>query len=189
MKLIRGANLDACWAREPSTVAGNLGQARKMEKIGEEIGFDLVAPAMGPFPVEDTFGMKMACTILHRTLDPGKHVEHIHFATAQKIRSAYSNVYHALRLMKEVTVMAFETNKLYKKSCPRTYGYWFERFILGCHKRMGDIVVLDYALSKDLYMELMNQLEEDWEDAYTDAERDKVAILANLLNFGYLCGL
>jgi hypothetical protein len=90
--------------------------------------------------------------------------------------------------MKEVTVMAFETNKLYETSCP-TYGYWFERFILGCHKRMGDIVVSDYALLKDLYTELMNQLEEDWEDAYTDAEKDKVATFANLLNFGYLCGL
>jgi hypothetical protein len=90
--------------------------------------------------------------------------------------------------MKEVTVMAFEMNKLYKTSCP-TYGYWFERFILGCHKWMGDIVVSDYAFSKDLYMELMNQLEEDWEDAYKDAEKDKVATFANLLNFDYLCGL
>jgi hypothetical protein len=188
MKLIRRANLDACWAREPSTVAGNLGQARKMEKIGDEIGFDSVSPKMGPFPVEDSFGMKIACTILHRTLDPGKHEEHIQFATARKIRSAYSNVYHASRLMKEVTVMAFETNKLYETSCP-TYGYWFERFILGCHKRMGDIVVSDYALSKDIYLELMNQLEEDWDDAYTEAEKDKVATFANLLNYGYLCGL
>jgi hypothetical protein len=56
MKLIRRANLDACWAREPSLVASNLGQARKMEMIGEEIGLDSVGPKMGPFPVKDTFG-------------------------------------------------------------------------------------------------------------------------------------
>jgi hypothetical protein len=54
---------------------------------------------------------------------------------------------------------------------------------------MGDIVVLDYALSKDLYMAMVAQLEEDWQDAYTDAEKDKIAVFANLLNFGYLCGL
>jgi hypothetical protein len=55
---------------------------------------------------------------------------------------------------------------------------------------MGDVVLSDYALSKELYLELMNHLEEDWEDAYTDtdAEKDKIAIFANLLNFGYLCG-
>ena len=188
MKLIWRANLDACWAREPSTVAANLGQARKMEKIGGEIGLDSVSPRMGPFPEEDTFGMKIACTILHRTLDPGKHEDNIQFSTARKIRSAYSNVYHSSRMLKEVSVMAFETNKLYETECP-TYGYWFERFILGCHKRMGDIVVSDYALSKALYMELMRQVDEDWEDSYTDIERDKVASFACLLNFGYLCGL
>jgi hypothetical protein len=96
-----------------------------MEKIGEEIGLDSVAPRMGPFPVEDMFGMKIACTILHWTLDPGKHKDHIQFAMARKIWSANSNVYHASKMMKEVTVMAFETNKLYKTTCP-TYGYWFE---------------------------------------------------------------
>jgi hypothetical protein len=143
-----------------------------MERIGGEIDLDSVSPSMGPFPVEDTFGMKITCTILHRTLDPGKHEEHIQFSTAEKIRRAYSNVYHALRMMKEVSVMAFETNKLYKTTC-RTYRYWFERFILGCHKRMGDIVVSDYSLSKALYMELMLQVEEDWEEAYTDVKKDK----------------
>jgi hypothetical protein len=50
--------------------------------IGEEIGLDLVAPMMGPFPVSDTFGMKIACTILHCTLDPAKHETHIQFASA-----------------------------------------------------------------------------------------------------------
>jgi hypothetical protein len=118
LKLIRRANLDACWAREPSMVTANLGQARKMEKIGEEIGFASVAPKMGPFLVEDTFGMKIVCMILHQTLDPGKHEEHIQFSTARKIRSAYSNVYHASRMMKKVTVMAFEMNKLYETTCP-----------------------------------------------------------------------
>jgi hypothetical protein len=122
-------------------------------------------------------------------LDPGKHEEHIQFARARKIQSAYLNVHHASKMMKEVTVMAFEINKLYETTCS-TYGYWFERFILGCHKRMGDVVLSDYALSKELYLELMNHLEEDWEDAYTDtdAEKDKIALFANLLNFGYLCG-
>jgi hypothetical protein len=54
---------------------------------------------------------------------------------------------------------------------------------------MGNIVVSDYALSKELYLELIRQLEEDWEDAYSEAEKDKLAVFANLLNFGYLCGL
>jgi hypothetical protein len=54
---------------------------------------------------------------------------------------------------------------------------------------MGDIMVSNYALSKALYIELIKQLKEDLEDAYTNAEQDKVGLFANLLNFWYLCGL
>lgn len=185
---IRVANLDSLWSREPSTVAANLSQARKMEAIGDEVGFDSVSPALGPFPLEDTFGMKVAVVLLRRSLDPGKHERHIQFSTARKIRSAFSNVYHASRELTQVAAMAYETAKTYATTCP-TYGYWFEKFMLGCHKRMGDIVVSDFALAKDIYLELMDQLMTDWEDSANDQERDEVVEFASLLNFGYLCGL
>jgi hypothetical protein len=75
LKDIRVANLDAFWAREPcSTVAANLKDVRKMEMIGEELYvFDSVGPPIGPFPLEDKFGMKVACVLLARSLDPGKN--------------------------------------------------------------------------------------------------------------------
>jgi hypothetical protein len=54
-------------------VTANLKDVRKMENIGEEIyGFDSVGPPMGPFPLEDNFGMKVVCVLLARSLDPGK---------------------------------------------------------------------------------------------------------------------
>jgi hypothetical protein len=46
--------------------------------------------------------------------------------------------------------VAYETLKTYKTHCP-TYGYWFERFMLGCHKRMGDMVVSDHALLVEIF--------------------------------------
>jgi hypothetical protein len=70
--LIRVASIDAFWSVEPSTVTTNLSQARRMESIGEECGMDSVSPPLGPFPIEDTFGMKAACVLLQRSLDPGK---------------------------------------------------------------------------------------------------------------------
>jgi hypothetical protein len=96
LKDIRVANLNDFWVREPSTVVANLKDVRTMEKIGEEIyGFDSVGPPMGPFPLEDNFGMKVGCVLLARSLDPGKNERYIQFSTARKIRSAYSNMYHA----------------------------------------------------------------------------------------------
>jgi hypothetical protein len=64
MECIRRANLDAIWAREPTTIAGNLSQARKMEEFGDSLGFTHVVPPMGPFPLDDTFGMKQG-GVLH----------------------------------------------------------------------------------------------------------------------------
>jgi hypothetical protein len=47
-----------------------------------------------------------------------------------------------------------------------------------------------HLVKRDLYVELIKHLEEDWEDTYTNAEQDKeVALFVNLLNFRYLCGL
>jgi hypothetical protein len=187
-KYIRRASLDSLWSREPSTVSGNLGQVRAMERCGEDIGLDTISPEMGPFPVEDTFGMKVACAMLRRSLDPGKWEDTIQFATARKVRSAYSNVYHASAKVGKVAVMAYESTKSFHTTC-ETYGYWFERFVLGCHKRMGDLVMSDYAVSIELLHELLRILDEDWGEAKSDSARDKVTIFANILTFGFGCAL
>eukprot|EP00980_Cylindrotheca_fusiformis_P031013 scaffold25703_cov171-Cylindrotheca_fusiformis.AAC.2 len=185
---IRQANLDAFWSREPSTVAANLSQARRLEVMGDEVGIKSMSPAMGPFPLEDTFGMKAAYAVLRRSLDPGKTEDTVQFATARKMRSTFSNVYHSSQALTGVSTMAFETTKTYSTTCP-TYGYWFERFMLGCHKRMGDATVTDFALSKPIYRELLRELERDYQASTSDEERFKVAEFANLLNFLYLTGL
>lgn len=185
----RHANINAFWSREPSTVKANLGQARKMEDIGEEYyGFNSVSPPMGPFPLEDTFGMKAAVTLLRRSLDPGRHERTIQFSTARKLRSAFSNAYHASKQVGRLAAMAFESTKSYSTTCP-TYGYWFERFILGCHKRMGDFTVTDYAPSKEIFVELLRDLERDYRTAEDDSARDEIVYFANLIIFGYLNGL
>ncbi|CAJ1967732.1 unnamed protein product [Cylindrotheca closterium] len=123
-------------------------------------GIPSMTPVMGPFPLEDTFGMGPAACLLRRSLDPGRNKAIIQFATAPRFRSAYSNAYHASKSVEHISSMAYESNKFYTTTCP-TYGYWFGRFILGCHKRMGDKVVQDYALSRKIFVELLKHLEGD----------------------------
>lgn len=185
---VRQANLDAFWSREPSTVAANLSQAKRMEEIGDWYGFGSVSPALGPFPLEDTFGMKAAVCLNRRSLDRGRTEKHVQFSTARKLRSAFSNAYHASQKLAGVSAMAFQSTKTYSTTCP-TFGYWFDRFILGCHKRMGDVTVSDFALSKPIYLELVNQLESDWDDALDVDTKYEVALFATLLNALYLTGL
>jgi len=186
---IRHANINANWSRETSTVLANLSQVQKIERIGRDFyGLASVTPPLGPFPLEDTFGMKLAVVLLRRSLDPGRNEEHIQFVTARKFRSAFSNAWHASKNVSERSAMAFEASKSYSTTCP-TYGYWFERFMLGCHKRMGDKVVQDVALSKEIFLMMISHLEEDWEAARNDMDRDAVCEFATILITGFLCGL
>lgn len=189
MEEIRHCNMNAFWSREPTTVATNLTMALKMEDIGSRyFGLASVSPPLGPFPLADTFGMKAACVLLRRSLDPGRHERFIQFSTARRIRSAFSNVYHASRELSNIAAMAYQTTKTYSTECP-TYGYWFERFMLGCHKRMGDFTVTDYALAKDILIELLEDLEDDYLKASDQDSKDGIVYFANLLVIGYLNGL
>jgi len=52
---------------------GTLRQGGKMEDIGAQLGLSPVMSSMGPFPLEDLMGMKLAVGMLERrSLDPGK---------------------------------------------------------------------------------------------------------------------
>lgn len=50
---------------------------------------------MGPYPLEDSFGVTEAILLLERSTDPGKHVEAIQFGMMRKMRSMFTNIYSA----------------------------------------------------------------------------------------------
>ena len=57
--------------------------------------------------------------------------------------------------------MAKDALKLMVTKCP-THGDWFDRFMLGVHKRMGDIVRPDQALSLEVLHHIMTILDKEW---------------------------
>ena len=132
-KLIRRANLDALWSREPSTVSSVLLLSRQGIATAKALGIQkaLYRP-MGPFPLEDTFGMAAAVVMLHQSLKPGKYDRNVQFGTVCKFRSSFSNVYQASAEGHQAMVMAKDTRKLAVTKCP-TYGEFFERFVKGLH--------------------------------------------------------
>jgi hypothetical protein len=162
LKLIRRANLDALWSREPSTVLATLNGCRYGSSIARYLGFgDYLFPPMGPFPLQDTFGMGIAIVMLESSLRPGRYDSHVQYRTIRKLRSAYFNVYHASLHGQNATVMAKETRKLSVTTCP-TYAEFFEWFMRGMHKRMGEIIKPDRALSLNILKEIMAYLEDQW---------------------------
>eukprot|EP00978_Attheya_sp_CCMP212_P018428 scaffold50453_cov30-Attheya_sp.AAC.1 len=60
---IRRANLDAFWSRESSTVYHNSREAQRVIRSSAILGTQGGYPSRGPFPVNDSFGMKLLSII------------------------------------------------------------------------------------------------------------------------------
>ncbi len=121
LKTIRQAQLDAFWVTEPNTVSKNLGELKRGCKIAHSLGMrhGMFRP-MGPFPLEDSFGMGPAVVMLQLLLRAGVNDKHVQFSTIQKMRSAYSNVYHASALSGSGATLACGVKKLKSRIAPPT---------------------------------------------------------------------
>jgi hypothetical protein len=160
-----------------------------MEAFGDMLGFSHVSPWMGPFPLKDTFGMKVACCTLLKFLQPGKWEATVQYSTTRRLRSAYSNFNHASHWGEALSVLAYETQTLITTPCP-TYRYWYQRFSRGLHKRTGDVVRSDYAVTLEIMKELLEQLNSECEASMTtEQEKKRIANMGLLLSVGFLCGL
>jgi hypothetical protein len=187
--LMRRANLDALWSRESSTVAGSFRNITKLEKISENLGMTQVIPSMGPFALKDEFGMHLAICLLERSLDGGRNERLVQFNTVRQLRSAYSNAYHASREhIGGVSTFALGSKKLLTTNCP-SYGMWYDRFMVGFYKRVGELLVQDTAISIEILHAVQTNLEDDWSRCDTMVDRLRVAELGFIFVVGFCTGL
>jgi hypothetical protein len=186
LKMIRRANLDALWSGEPSTVRGTLNMCRQGGRIAGVLGFwDQLFRPMGPHPLEDTFGMGAAVVMLQQSLSPGKYDRCMQFASVRKFRGAFSNVYHVTAKGQTGMVLAKDIRKMTVTKC-LMYGEFFERFMRGMHKRMGEITRPDRALSLNIMLELQRLLEQEWLNNGNDL---MVAMEASFYLISFCCAL
>ncbi|MFN9981615.1 MAG: hypothetical protein ACK53Y_16945, partial [bacterium] len=82
--------------------------------------------------------------------------------------------------------MAKDTKKMFITRCP-TYGVFFERFVWGLHKRMGEIVRPDRAISIEVMKEICTQLELEWIDDFKS--KFKIATEAAFYLIAFCCAL
>jgi len=163
LRCIRRANLDAMWAREPTTVGENLREVKKLLEKGSLLGYapeSLVVPA-GPFPLRDDQLMSVASTMMLRLLDAGENKPCVQYNTVPPMRSAVPNQWRASLYGQTASAMIRGTTKLITSTCP-TNDEWFERFMSGNHKRVGDVSRPDLAISIEVMVALMVRFERLW---------------------------
>ncbi len=121
-----------------------------------------ILPPLGPFPTFDVFGITTAVAMLAKSLEPGRYTEHTQFETIRKLRSAYSNLFHASGTgLTSMTTIGRDSAKHFLSKCP-THSTWFKKKSKDCLHRMGQDVWQDLAISIKVMMALMGHLEEDW---------------------------
>ena len=187
------ANLDAFWARQPSTVQGNLRQVNKLMTILHQLRIDSPSDVFvrGPFPVTDSFGMIPAVASLQRSLDSGRNSKTVQWDTMCGIRTAYSNFVHTTPLGLSGAVLS-DGRKSTRITESSSNSLWFKRFMDGCHERMGDVKLQDPALSIDVLLALQELLKiklESAKEARDEKEQFQICVLGAVLTLGFSSGL
>ena len=158
---IRRASLDACWSRERSTVGANLREAKRFLDNMCLLGVETIAfPPKGPHPYGDTWGMRVACGFLLRSKDRGRNARHVQFETVRRTRSMYSNVTHTCEGGTGLSLTGSDGSMTVSNAS--TNKPWFRRFMLGCHRRMGDVWLPDQPITMKIMEVCLSELEENW---------------------------
>jgi hypothetical protein len=162
---IRRANFDAFWARRPGTVKSNLTLTLRIVKVQEEdhgIPRGQMFRPQGSHPVEDIFGIMTAVVLLDHSLNAGINASTVQFNTIGKTRSAMSNYERTTAPeMRHAALAGYKKGERLGFTNTSVYSLWFDRFIVGCHVRMGDDTRQDRAFSIELILAIQKLLEED----------------------------
>jgi len=159
-----------------------------LEKLGAVLGFEGVVPPLGPFPLVDSVGMKLAMAMVLKSLDPGINAATVQFDTVRQFRSAFSNAYGAGVSQIQVSLYSSAHKKMHGTSCPSD-SEWFARFSLGMEKRLGRQIRQDLGLSIGVMLEIQRDLEVRWGTSGSSAERRSLAELAVLFIVVFCWGL
>lgn len=190
MICIRRVNLDSLWSREPETVKQNLNVLRGYLTTMELFEVEVPLPPRGPFEVDDSFGYKTACALVWKSLNSGRNSAHVQFSTIRKVRSAMSNFVHATPAGVGLsTIGSGESGGQVFTNSP-TNSLWFRRFLLGCHKRMGDVWIPDRAITVDEIHVALSILEESWgKTGLAFGDRLEISLTGALLVIGFTAAL
>jgi len=188
LEYIRRANLDAFWARESSTVKKNLGILIRAEQCFNRLAIPSATPNLGPFPLEDTFGMKAAIAVLDKSLDKGVYERFVQWETFRKTRSAITNAHQASADGLGDTVGAYERSRVWISNVA-THSFWYTRFMTGLHKRVGEVVKPDWPVPIAVMQYIDRGLNRLWSHESDLATKKRIAEMGAWFVVGFCIGL
>ncbi|KAL7567918.1 hypothetical protein ACA910_019631 [Epithemia clementina (nom. ined.)] len=120
---------------------------------------------------------------------PGRNADQIQYETARKIRSTISNFIHTtLGGVGLATTGSGDRSSMFFLGSP-TNSLWFKRFMMGCHRRMGDVWIPDRAVTVEIVLALLDLLDEEFKALQVGQRRLEVCLTGALIVAGYTAAL
>jgi hypothetical protein len=169
MMCIRRVNLDAFWSRAQSNVGGNAGKVREGLQQSEKLG--LKGPYLAPGHYRRTIiaGTKWRCKSCSRQQEPG--------VTLPATNS------HPMTL-------ADNNGSVYQRMSINPCGsLWFQRFMTGCRRRMGQDWRPNRAISVKIMSKLLKQVRDNVKATTTNKDWERWVMAGTYFAFCYVVGL
>jgi hypothetical protein len=165
LALIQRVNLDVFWEKEPSTVEGIFWVFQKACEDATHLG---LTPAFmvdkGAWPLADNVGFGEAMLMLWQSLQRNRSTKNlVQFDTIRKLWSMSANLTRCT-----------------------TNSVLFTKFIKGCEKRMGRNIKQDVALSVDILLQVLKQLQDELQSSARNLVRAReIVLLGSALVIGF----
>ena len=162
MACIRRISLDAFWSRSTSTVLSNAAQVRHGLRLSASIRLEGPYHPPGPLPCHDHCGYEVALQMVIASLEQGMYSSsHKQWDTIRRLRTCFSNQIRAAAVANFSSLsLADAKGSTYQRLAADPCGsLWFNRFMAGCKKRMGQDWRPNRALSSDIMRELLSSVE------------------------------
>jgi hypothetical protein len=192
MGCIRRVILDAFWSRARQTVSTNANRFREMMMLSLEMGFEPPYDPPGPLPSFDHCGYKIAILMVGKSLQPGRHCNgYTQWDTIRKFKSTHSNQSRGGRTANTRTMtMTDSRGSGYDRFSTEICGsLWFQRFSLGCRKRMGQDWRPNRAISNPLMLKLLTLTESKIKLAHDPMVRLSLVMAGSYFCFCYVLSL
>jgi len=190
---IRRVNLDGMWARSESTVRSiRLGTVRILASW-KELGLSADLPSLGPWPVGDHVGFRLAMAQLKASQRQGRNEgTHLQYDTIRKLRTAYSHLHESSAGASLNLTNSFrnQLGHAYVNSNSPTQSLFYMRFNKGMLLRMGRQTRQNIALDYKILHIILGNLDNEWERLEEGSQRKRwIVIAATYLLFGFVLAL
>ena len=137
---IRRVNLDLIWSRAPGTIASVRDNVKMIIKMWRELGISIDLPSLGPWPIHDRVGFRVALAQVRYSQRPGSNLNtHLQFDSVRKLRTAYSHLHGIASCINDADPRGFKGMKgevFMMTNCP-TDSKFFQHFTRGLLLRLG----------------------------------------------------